>query len=91
MIEPGQNSLERLTEEMVQATVWQYDGAVADARIIAGACPEALRRATESAVSLLNATPDSETVMEIILTGFVVGWRAREALMESEELERLAR
>lgn len=90
MGEVNANSLARLTEGMLVAAAWDYENVSEDARIVAAACPETVKTVTQTAVNLINENPEAETVMNIFLAGFLSGWRSREALMESEELEKLA-
>lgn len=87
--EAKQNSLERLTEDLLEAVA--RDCCAADIFALGAHCPEALERATNHAIAAIVAGPGSQTVRTLLATTLALGWKAREALMETEELERMAR
>lgn len=84
-----QNSLERLTEDLL--AVVAGDCRAADVFAALRSCPDALERATNEAVGMIAREPCARTVRTIVATTLALGWKAREALMETEELERMAR
>ena len=90
MAEVNANSVERLTDTGMQIAMLEIGepGAICEA---AKRCQKGLKTLVEATVENLDEDPSEETIAGALMVAVIVGWKARQALAESEELERLAR
>ncbi len=89
MEEVSANSIERLTDDMMQVAM--MDVGQTDTIVETGKrCIKALSTLSEAAAENIIEDPSEDTLAAALIVAVVIGWKAREALMESEELERMA-
>ena len=86
-LKPGAESIDRLTDEVAQI-VLSEGMCLGDLARLIRRCPNAVQRITDAAVATLEEESRNETIASAVAFAMIVGWKAREALMEAEELEK---